>query len=357
MSAGPPRGLRLRRRLRDPRLLIGVAVTAATLALAARGIHFSTLLRDLRRADALLLIGLSVPVYVVTLWVRALRWRYLTDAVCPIARGPLFRATVVGQLANNVLPLRLGEVVRSYYLGRETQGRTASLFGTVVLERAVDAVSVLALALAIFGARGGPEAGALAVGLPLVLAVTVPLGGLVWLRLAPDQVVRFAHALLRLTGGRGAGPVERVIRHVGAGLGSLQGGRHLWWVGWHTLWLWTVLGIAPFLIAMAALGVDLGSPRRNVEAAFVTLAAVGLAVSLPSAPGFVGPYHLAARLALGRFGVSEELALALGTLAHAVFWASTTALGLLVLRLRGTRFDELADAAADADQVPSARRR
>jgi hypothetical protein len=105
---------------------------------------------------------------------------------------------------------------------------------------------------------------------------------------------------------------------------------------------------------MLALGIDLGSFERNLSAAFVTLTAVGIAVALPSAPGFVGPYHLAAREALRRFGVTEELALALGTLAHAVFWLTTTGIGLAVLRYRGTRLDELADAAStDAGQVPS----
>jgi hypothetical protein len=138
------------------------------------------------------------------------------------------------------------------------------------------------------------------------------------------------------------------------GLGSLQGGRHLVWVAWHSFWIWTVFGIGPFLVAMAALGIDLGSIERQVYAAFVTLTAVGLAVALPSAPGFFGPYHLAAREALRRFGVTEELALALGTLSHAVFWVTTTGIGLAVLRTRGTRLDELAaDATAAEDQVPS----
>ena len=108
---------------------------------------------------------------------------------------------------------------------------------------------------------------------------------------------------------------------------------------------------------MAALGIDLGAPERTLSAGFVTLTAVGIAVALPSAPGFLGPYHLAAREALRRFGVSEELALAVGTLSHAVFWVTTTAIGLAVLRFRGTRLDELATEAADADQVPPLDRR
>ena len=95
-------------------------------------------------------------------------------------------------------------------------------------------------------------------------------------------------------------------------------------------------------------------PLSLPAAVCIALTATSVAVALPSAPGFLGPYHLAAREALRRFGVSEELSLALGTLSHAVFWLATTGIGLAVLRFRGTRLEELTEAAsADDDQVPS----
>lgn len=347
-----------RGRSRGLRTALGIAITAATLALALRDVDFATLVRDMSRADLRLLIGLSVPLHAAMLWVRALRWRHLTDAVAPIGRGPLFRATSVGALANNVLPLRIGEVVRAYYLARETPASAGALFGTVVLERGIDGLVVLGMALAIFGARGRPDAGALAVGLPLAAVAVLPFIGVVWLRVAPEQVIRLTRGVSGFVlGTRGGDTIERMVRHVADGLGSLQGGRHLAWVAWHSFWIWTVLGIGPFLVAMASLGIDLGSVQRQVEAGFVTLTAVGIAVALPSAPGFLGPYHLAAREALRRFGVTEEQALAVGTLSHAVFWVTVTGIGLAVLRFGGTRLDELAADAATDDQVPSLDRR
>ena len=145
-----PTARRRRRPLRDPWLWFGVAITAATLALAVRGVEFRALLHDLSRANLTLLVGVSVPIHLLTLWVRALRWRHLTNAVCATSRGALFRATAVGALANNVFPLRIGEVVRAFHLARETSAGTAALFGTVVLERGIDGIAVVALALVIF---------------------------------------------------------------------------------------------------------------------------------------------------------------------------------------------------------------
>ena len=77
----------------------------------------------------------------------------------------------------------------------------------------------------------------------------------------------------------------------------------------------------------------------NLNGGIVILVWVGAAVALPSAPGFLGPFHAACWVALRPFGVPKELALALGTLTHAVFWVTLTALGLAVLRIRGGSLD------------------
>ena len=344
----------MKRRWRDPRVWIGVAITAVTLWLELRDVSFRDLGRDLARADLPLVVGISVPSYLLVVWLRALRWRYLTDAVCPIERSALFRATAVGFLANNVFPLRIGEVVRAWHLARETQAGVAPLFGTIVLERVVDGLAVVGMALVIFGVRRG-HGGVLAVGVPLLLVAILPLVGVLLLRFAPERAVALARGLARIFLPERLGTsVEDLVRRTGEGLGSMQGGSHLVWIVLHTVIIWVVLGMLPFLAGFRALGIDLGSPRRELAAAFVTLTAVGIAVALPSAPGFFGPYHLAAREALARFGVGEELALALGTLSHALMWVTTSALGLAVLRFRATRLDELAEAASASGKGPAA---
>jgi glycosyltransferase 2 family protein len=360
--AGPPNGAKPPRRRRsrwaDPRLWISVVITAVTLWLALRGVSFRDVARDMARADLPFVLGVSVPAYVAMVWLRALRWRHLTDAVCPIASGPLFRATAVGFLANNVFPLRIGELVRAWYLARETRARAAALFGTVMLERVIDGVVVLAMALFVFGARTGSRSSALAVGIPLIFGIVVPVGGVVLLRIAPDATIGLLTRVVRVVASqRIADATEGPVRRMAEGLDSLRGGRHVFWVAFHSVMIWLVLGVVPFVATIEGLGIDLGSTERLWQASYVVLTAVGIAVALPSAPGFFGPYHLAAREALSRFGVSDEQALAVGTLAHAVFWLSTTLLGLAVLRFRATRLDELAHVAADASKGPAVDRR
>jgi uncharacterized protein (TIRG00374 family) len=325
---------------------VGIAVTLLFVWLTLRDVSFEEVGRTIARADWLVLFGLSVPCYVLLVWFRALRWRYLTDAVQPIATAPLARAVAVGFMANNIFPLRIGEVVRAWYLARETGASTAALFGTVILERMFDAVSILVLVLIVIGIWGAGGGGELARGALWLLPVTLlPIAFLGVLRAAPDRVVRVASILLRPFPARIGAFAERTLRRFGEGLGALRGGRHLVWIAVHSVIVWFVLTTIPVIVAFIALDMDLGDPMQVLGAAWTTQAAVGVAVALPSAPGFFGIFHSACKFALLRFGVDAETAVAAGTLIHGVMWLTLTGMGLAVLRLRRTSLGELDRAA------------
>lgn len=334
---------------------VGVAATAVFAWLALRGVPFGELVRTLAGARWGVLLGVSLPSLLGLVWLRALRWRHLTAPLQPMGAAPLFRAVAVGFMANNLFPLRMGEVVRSWYLGRETGASVAAIFATVMLERALDAVSVVALALLVIALWGAGSDTALARGALLLLpAALVPVAGLVLLRVAPGRVIGLAHRLLRPVSGRLAASAERLLWRLREGLGALRGGRHLLWIALDSAGIWLVASPLPILAGFWSLGLEFGSPEQTVAAAWTTQAAVGVAVALPSAPGFFGLFHYACRLALGRFGVAPEAAVAAGTLIHAVMWVSLTGLGLAVLRLRHTPLAEL-ERVAEGGQAPPQR--
>jgi len=330
-----------RSRLRDPRVWLGLAITAAALWLALRGVDFRAVIAEFRNARWGLLLGISVPAYVAVVWLRALRWRHLTDAIQPMPASALFRAVAVGFMANNLFPLRMGEFVRSWYLARETGTSAAAVLGTVILERVIDTLCVIGLALGVVFLFGG-ETGAWQRGvLWLAPVALLPLGLLVALRAAPERALGLAAAVLRPAPARVSGWILEQLRGFAAGLGALRGGSHLAWIGLHSLTIWLVASTLPMLAGFWALDVELGPPTRTLAVGWMTLAAIGIAVALPSAPGFFGVYHSACRLVLERFGISPEMAVALGTRFHAVFWLTTTGLGALVLRSRHTSLGEI----------------
>ena len=337
-------------RVRDPRVWLGLVVALIAAWFALRGVDVHAVAREFRRANWGLLLGVSVPCYVAGVWLRALRWRHLTDAIQPMPRAALFRATAVGFMANNLFPLRIGELVRVGYLARETRAPAAAVLATVVLERVIDGLSVLAMAIGAV-AFAGTEARALRHGIVWLAPVAlVPLVMMGWLRAAPDSALAFAGLFLRPVPARTSEWVMRQLRGFAAGLGALRGGAHLAWIAIHSVGIWLVLSTLPILAAVWAVGsIDLGGPLHQMAAGWMTVAALGAAVALPSAPGFFGLYHSACRFALEQFGASPESALAVGTLAHAVFWLTLTGLGALVLRARHTHLSDLQSSVPESD--------
>lgn len=337
-------------RLRDPRVWIGLLVTGVCMWLAVRGVSFAELARDMARAHWGILLAGSIPAHVLSLYLRALRWRHLTNPIQEIATPPLFRATAVGFMANNLIPLRVGEVIRAWYLARETGLNGTAVFGTVILERVIDSavfLGMVAVIVGIYGLRLGAESAA--VGLPLLGMLSAPMAFVMALRFWPRTATRLSGACVRPLSEPLAVRVEAAVERFAEGLGAISRGGHLFWIAFHSILIWLVVSVLPFWAAIVALDIDLGSLGRTLAASYVLLTAVGIAVAVPSAPGFFGPYHLACRAALARFGVPESAALAMGTLTHAVFWVTVTLLGLAVLRLRRTAFAELEEHARVED--------
>ena len=299
---------------------------------AIRGSHFWMLLL------------LSAPFYVWSNFVRALRWKHLMKPVAEMERPMLYRATAVGFMVNNLLPLRLGELARSWMLHREGQVALSAVIGTVALERVLDAVTVLCLALGSLALveQQSDLGGILQRGSMLLLpAALVPIAIIVVMRLAPEFVIRVSRRLLSRIPLHLQEKVESALRGFILGLAAISGGRHLFWIALHSLVLWLVTATAPFLLGFWAFGVDLGSFWDSLLSSWVLLGAVGVAVALPSAPGFIGPYQLAFKAVLVRFGIDPATAFAMGIVVWFIFWLSMTLQGAVALRYSRVRLSEL----------------
>jgi uncharacterized protein (TIRG00374 family) len=347
MSQTAQAAARQRSRVRDWRIWFGVAVTIGSLWLVLRDVPFNEVARAIAHARWGALIALSVPAYLLVQYLRALRWRHLTDPIRPLPTGPLFRAVSVGFMANNVFPLRMGEVVRAWYLARETGVSAAAVFGTVILERVIDTLMVVVLATGVVMAGRGGNDGFLETYAALLLPIAVlPFAALGLLRFAPEPFLRAAGFVLRPLPKALSTTALDWMRRFQEGLGALRGGIHLVWILLYSLLIWLVASTIPVIAGFVALDINFPSAWEEIAAAWAMLAAIGVAVALPSTPGFIGPFHLAAKVALLRFHVAPETAVACGTVIHAVMWVTITGLGLLVLRLRRTSLEEVDQAAS-----------
>src|SRR5690606_305697 len=120
-------------------------------------VDFGAVLRHVSEADPLL-FGASVVVATALFWIRAVRWHWLLEPIQPgIPYHPRIAATCIGFMANNLLPARVGEFVRAFALGRITGMRVSAAFGSLVVERLLDGICVVAFFFLAMAAPGFPS--------------------------------------------------------------------------------------------------------------------------------------------------------------------------------------------------------
>jgi uncharacterized protein (TIRG00374 family) len=321
------------------RAALGVAISIAALALVGRSVDVAAAWETLKSADPRW-IALLLAFVMADVLLRAVRWRVLLSPLAAVPFGTTLASLLVGYLANNVLPARLGEVVRSHDLGVRTGLSRSMILGTIVIERVVDTmvvVSIAAAAILVLSVRG-IVASAVLVGFALtaLLVVGVAIGIYAHRLPGADRVRAFLgrwprarHVLVRLRDGLSVASNARAMAFaVVLSIGS---------------WTCTVLA---FAAAAQAVGVE-----PTIGQAALLAAGTNLATAIPAGPGYVGTFELAVVTIGQSVGIPREEALAFGILVHLATLA-VTSIGGAVALIFGPRRHRAADDEPEAAAIP-----
>ena len=128
--------------LLDPKAVAGIIISALAIIWTFWDFRFLEFANSIQQVNYLYL--LLVTLFLLSsVWLRALRWRWLFKIDALPTTTSLYRAEMIGYFGNNVLPLRLGELMRAYLIGREWHLSKNYVFGTVVLERLLDTLTLV----------------------------------------------------------------------------------------------------------------------------------------------------------------------------------------------------------------------
>jgi uncharacterized protein (TIRG00374 family) len=292
--------------------LVGLLVSLAALWLVIHSVDLGACATVLSKANPIPLVA-CLAVIATQVILRSVRWRLLLPV--PRCGGSLrvkriVPVLLVGYLGNAVLPARLGEPIRAYLVARREDLDAAEAFGSVVLERVVDTATLAVVAFVASVVVNAPswivQATAVA-----ALAGSAFTGALVVI--GPGPLVRLTRRLVaHVPGAARADPVlgrlddfargiERPCRS-GAVVVAAIVSAACWMLDATTFWL---------------VARSIGAPV-DPAAALLIAAVTVLGTALPSAPGYVGTFELAAATTAGALGVSAAPALALAVLAHAM---------------------------------------
>lgn len=327
---------------RSKTLWIGVAVGAVLLWLATRAVDRDVLVASLGRAQlsfALPFLLLLVGFY----FLKALRWGVLLRPVARVPKPLLFRAVIIGYASNAILPAQLGDVVRAFVTSREMGLRLAPIVTTLVVERALDLLVVVALLAAAAALLPDVPDALEAAGTAVTVACLFALALLFSYGRHTDRWIRGLQPLLA---GLPEALRQRIGSQVSAGADGARAladaGPFLLVVG-QTFLKW-VLVAGCNLISLVALGIEVPP-----VAAVLVLACTVLALLLPSAPGYVGAIQIAYVIALKPFGVSPSDAVAASLFFHLFAYGFVVLAGWYYLHTGGYR---IADFKAQVERQP-----
>ncbi|MBB6487567.1 lysylphosphatidylglycerol synthase transmembrane domain-containing protein [Rhizobium lusitanum] len=243
----------------------------------------------------------------LTMVLRAWRWHVITG----LSRRDWFavwRASCIGYGGTAIFPARAGEIMRVIHLQRTAKASTGLAIGSSIVDRLIDAVALcvlVGLGLAIFVSNLAVERHFFVMAVVLFVAIALTVAFLLGGARSSALIGRF---------NRGGAIGSRLAQWLGQAFSELQSLRD-WRILGAIVGLQVVISSLDVLacwILLWAFGWAL-----PVAAALVTLICLAMVSALPSTPGYLGVYQVAAMAALHEFGLARSEALAYGTLLQA----------------------------------------
>ncbi len=319
--------------LRRKRFWFGLVVSLTFLAIFLYRTNLGEI-RDAFRGVDYALALVAVPLYFVGFWLRTVRWRLLLRPVADVPTLRLYPVVLIGLMANNVAPARVGELVRAYLVGERERISKSTALGTIAVDRAFDGltlVAILGIVTAFFGADAEVKAIGVATALSFAAAATV----LVALAYSPDRARRFILGLVRLLPRRLEAKVEGLLDSFLSGLVVIRSPLVLLAAAVASLGSWLVEGSLYWLVGQA-FGLDVG-----FHVSLLILAAANLALSILASPGGVGPFETATQAVLLFFSVAAGPAAAYAIVLHVLLLAPVIVAGFLLLWITQFTLDDI----------------
>lgn len=295
----------------------GFLISAVFLYLALRRTDWASVLETLKRTNYLYLIPASLS-FLADFSLRAVRWKFFLLHIKKCKYRNLLSSVFISFFSNTIFPMRAGEFIRSYFIGKQERISKVSALATIAAERVFDGMTVVGLLIfTLFFFPITPEVRRiLTASLIFFAGVGVIFYGLLFFR---DPTRRLIHSILKLFPKNiyklGIKTVDSFI-HGLSGIKSVQ------------IIPIIILSILCWLLNASmfyftGLGMGLGI---TFTGAIFLMAIVGLGVAIPSSPGYVGVFEFFGIMASEIIGIPRNDAVAyilLGRFLHTIIILSS----------------------------------
>jgi uncharacterized protein (TIRG00374 family) len=294
-------------------------LSAVFLFSSMRGVRVAEVLDALRAAKYLYILP-AMAMVVLSFAVRSLRWQVILDPVKRVGAGNAFSSTMIGFMANNVLPMRAGEVVRAIVIARQERVSRSSALATIVVERVFDTGALLLTLL--LGAVGFDLPPQIRSGIWIVAGTTGLSLLIFWVLAVRKRGIGDRIKSLPGGGSRVGQRVASLFESFRLGLLVLRSWPRVLLIVLLSGLVWVIFVFA-YQLSFAAFDLHL-----SFRAPLFALGVVAIGIMLPSAPGYLGTMQYFFTFALATFGVEKSVAVSASWFFWAVQYFPVTVIGL-----------------------------
>jgi glycosyltransferase 2 family protein len=315
------------------RLLVGILVSIVLFYFSVRDAHFGQALSYLGTINPWYFIPYSILIFAEVL-IRGWKWQLLLWPIKHCSFWKLSSATLIGLMANNILPARAGEFVRAYAGARLQNISYGTSFATVVIDRVLDGLTVTVIFLVTILLADVPDEfkilGYIATAIYLVALVV-----LIALLVREEGTMRLLATVLRPFPARLGVFVLRSLASFVHGLHSLRSVKLTIGTVLISIFIWVGYALSLYLTFLA-FGIDLSFLN-----AFVTLLFLTILLTVPSTPGYFGAMEAGITAGLRFSGVDPSQALAVALVYHITQYLPITIGGLIAVFLEPISMSEI----------------
>lgn len=323
------------------RKIFALLISLALLGLIFHKLDWAKLLQTFKMFD-LKNLWIIVPIYVSTLYLRGVRWKYLLLNDPKYSSFNLGAVFTVGSMLNIFLPARAGDVYRAYYLGAAKDEKKMKIFGSIILERTLDGICVFLILLA---------AVLLYSKQPWMLNLAYLIGALfigsfiafylIFKFNKVDCICSFLTKICSKLPAFLSTPLNKVIEKINLhtnsfieGFEVLNSGKYSALSFLTSAIIWLIECYVAFLI-INSFHLSLG-----FSAALFVISLISFSTMIPSTSVFLGPYQYAYILALGIYNIDKSTALAISTVHQAILMIILSVIGLYYLMKFNLKIDK-----------------
>ena len=253
----------------------------------------------------LVFIFLSMALLVFTIQIRAIRWKFILNK--NIELNSLYVAQLIGYMGNNILPLRFGEFLKSYYIEKKSQVPKFEVFGSVILERFLDFSAIGFLIILLGQTTWISKIDFLYKNVILGVLVLSILLILIAYYINKDLINKFLKN------------VPNFIKEIFNGFSNINSGNVII-LFFSTLFIWINYIVVVYLVQYSF---ELG---LSISQCVLLLLISTAMLSIPALPGNIGTFEASVVYTLTMYGITDDFGF--GFILHSVSFIPYTLLGL-----------------------------